>query len=198
MNTTASTPQSRALRCAPRHLATRGLTLVELLAVLAIAAVLAGVGVPSMARILQSVQLSTASNAFMSSLRLARSEARKRGSRVAMCKSPDGLACVEAGGWEQGWLVFHDPNGNGVLEPGETLIQRTDALGGDLVFRGNRLVAGTITYVALGGTRGVAGGLQAGTLTLCRRSGEPAPGRQIIISTGGRPRLQPVNMESCE
>ncbi len=164
---------------------------------LAIAAILAGIAVPSMASLLQSVQLSSASNAFLSSLRLARSEARKRGSRVALCKSPDGVVCVSGGGWEQGWLVFHDVNGNGLLDAGEATIQRTEPLGGELVFRGNRMVASTITYVALGGTRQVTGGLQAGTLTVCRRSADPGPARQIVISTGGRPRVQSAT-QTCE
>ena len=166
--------------------------------VLAVAAILAGVAVPSMAKILQSVQLSSASNSFLSSLRLARSEARKRGSRVVICKSPDGLSCVADGGWEQGWLVFQDVNGNGHLDVGEAVIQRTDPIGGGLVFRGNRLVANSITYVALGGTRGVAGGMQAGTLTVCRQGDTPGPARQIVISSGGRPRVQQVSQQSCD
>ena len=66
MNTTSSTSPSRALRRVPCHPAARGLTLVELMVVLAVAAILAGVAVPSMAKILQSVQLSSASNSFLS------------------------------------------------------------------------------------------------------------------------------------
>ena len=85
-----------------------GLTLVELLVVLAIAAILLSSGVPSFVRLVHSVQLSMASNAFLSSLRLARSEAQRRGGRVAVCKSANGESCTSSGGWEQGWIVFHE------------------------------------------------------------------------------------------
>src|SRR3569832_1420828 len=80
--------------------ASRGFTLVELLIVLAIASVVLGAGIPSFANFIRSVKLTSATNDFFASIIMARSEAAKRRSRVAMCKSSDGNTCAVAGGWE--------------------------------------------------------------------------------------------------
>lgn len=176
----------------------RGLTLVELMATLAIAAVLLGVAVPSLAKLVHSVHLSTASNALMASLRLARSEALKRGARVAVCKSADGVTCAAVGGWEQGWILFQDRNGNGALDEDDTLIQREEAVGGKLRVTGNLPVARAIAFGANGGARSPGGGLQAGTVTLCRLSAAPGPARRVVITTGGRVRVVSATVDSCE
>jgi type IV fimbrial biogenesis protein FimT len=177
--------------------AEQGLTLIELLVTLAIAAVLLASAAPPMSRLLHSVNLSTTSNALLSSLRLARSEALRRGARVAMCRSSDGASCATAGGWEQGWIVFHDLNANGLLDPGENLIQRVDALGGGLVLRGNAQLGAAVTFTGMAGMRTVAGGLQAGTFTICRPLDVPAVARQIVIGSGGRARVVQVTLDTC-
>jgi Tfp pilus assembly protein FimT len=59
-------------------------------------------------------------------------------------------------------------------------------------------VARTITFAATGGPRTVSGGLQAGTLTVCRRSDGPGPARRIVIGTGGRVRVVQDSVESCD
>ncbi|MFL6694189.1 MAG: GspH/FimT family pseudopilin [Ramlibacter sp.] len=174
-----------------------GLTLVELLTVLSIAAVLLASAAPPMFRLLHSVNLSTASNAFLSSLRLARSEALRRGGRVAMCRSSNGLSCATAGSWEQGWIVFHDLNANGLADPGETLIQRADAVGGGLVLHGTAQVAAALTFTGMGSMRTAAGGLQAGTFTVCRPLDVPAVARQIVLASGGRARVVQVTLDTC-
>lgn len=180
-----------------RAAAGAGFTLVECLVTLSIAAVLVALAAPALGRLLHSVHLSTASNALMSSLRLARSEALRRGGRVALCRSADGLSCATDGGWEQGWIVFHDLNANGVLDPGETLIERAEALGGGLVLHGNAPLASALTFTGMAGMRTVAGGLQAGTFTLCRPLDVPAVARQIVIGSSGRARVVQVTLDTC-
>jgi type IV fimbrial biogenesis protein FimT len=145
----------------------------------------------------RSVQLSTACNAFLASLRLARSEAARRGSRVALCKSADGVACAATGGWDQGWLMFHDADGDGRPDAGEQVIQRTDALASGLVVTGNQPVARVIAFSPQGGPRGAAGGILAGTVTLCHRSADAGPARRIVIASGGRSRVQQATVASC-
>src|SRR5688572_23647254 len=110
------------LHHAPRR--SRGFTLVELLVVLSILAVLVTAAVPLTSSIGRSMKLTALSNALLSQLHLARSEAIKRNGRVAVCKSGDGRSCLAAGGWEQGWIVYHDANNNGLHDEAEDVVHR--------------------------------------------------------------------------
>jgi type IV fimbrial biogenesis protein FimT len=183
MNTPPATP-----RRARRFL--RGLTLVELLFTVALAALLLGLAAPSMAAIVNQTRLTGAANTFMASLRLARSEAIRRGGRVTLCKSSEGARCASAGGWEQGWIVFHDTDGDGVVDPGEHLVQHTEAQDPGIMLTGTPSVARAIVFAANGRNRTAGGGMQAGTLTLCNKADAGGPGRQIVIASGGRTRLK--------
>lgn len=176
----------------------RGATLIELLVALAIVALLAMVGAPSMAAIMDSVKLSSASNAFLSYLHLARSEAIKRNSRVVLCKSADAVSCVTSGGWEQGWLVFHDANKNAVLDSGEEVIERAQPLPASLRMTGNQHVDSYVSFVPTGATQLVGGAFQAGTLTLCWQSAlGGGEARKIFLNAVGRPRVQKVTVSAC-
>lgn len=179
------------------HRAPCGFTLTELLVVLSIVAVFATVGIPFMAAIMDSIKLSSASNVFLSNLHLARSEAIKRNGRVVLCKSADGASCAGSGGWEQGWLVFHDANNNGALDSGEAVIERAQPLPGNLRLTGNSSVANYVSFVSTGATKLVGGGFQAGSLTLCRQSASGGEARQIILNAAGRPRIQKVAVDTC-
>jgi type IV fimbrial biogenesis protein FimT len=171
--------------------------LIELLVVMAVSAVLLVVGVPSMAAVIKSVKLSSASNGFLSHLHLARSEAIKRNGRVVLCKSGDGLSCAASGGWEQGLIVFHDSNNNGSLDAGEAVIERVEALPSDLRLTGNLTVARYLSFAPNGASKLVSGAFQAGTLTLCHQSAPAGEGRQIILNAVGRPRIQKVAVNAC-
>ena len=175
-----------------------GFTLVELLAVLAIAAILAGTAVPSMRSFIRSVQLTSATNELFAGLTMARSEALKRSGRVALCKSSDGFRCDLTGGWEQGWIVFHDADGDGWRDEAETVLMRTQALPADLRITGNLNVAKYVSYSRDGLTHLASGAFQAGTITLCNSSAAPTPARQIVVSSAGRPRVQKVTAASCQ
>ena len=92
-----------------------GFTLIELLVVVALVAILQLLAVPALVSMATSMNLTTAVNSLFSSLILARSEAIKRNSRAVVCKSGNGNTCITTGGWEQGWIVFHDVNNNASL-----------------------------------------------------------------------------------
>lgn len=178
------------------HAASRGFTLVELLMVLCVAAVLLMFAVPSFSRIMSSSKLTAASNALLSSMYLARSEAIKRNGRVSLCKTVDGSTCAASGGWEQGWIVFRDTNNNGDRDSDEPIIERIQPLP-TMRVTGNSPVAKYVSYAASGGTKLVGGGFQAGTVTVCAEPGASDEARQIIVSAVGRPRIRKVSASEC-
>lgn len=175
----------------------RGFTLLELIVVVAIAAILAGTGVPSMTSLVRSAKLTSATNDLFGSFMMARSEAVKRQSRVVVCKSSNGVTCASAGGWEQGWIVFHDPNNNGARESSEHVVQYAQALSSDLHLSGNLNVSRYVSYSASGTAKLSSGAFQAGTITLCNVSRSASEARQIILNSSGRPRVQKTKVPSC-
>lgn len=174
-----------------------GLTLLELIVVLVVAGLLVSQAVPAMHGLLETMELRTASQSFHAHLHWARSEAIKRKARVVLCKSADGLNCTRSGGWEQGWIMFHDANNNATVDAGERILQREPVRGGRLRMRGNNLVDDYISYTPLGHTSLTSGAFQAGTLTVCHASASKAKARQIVIASGGRPRVQQATLTQC-
>ena len=105
-----------------------GFTLIELLVVVALVVILQSLAAPAFSAMVNSMRMTSAVNSLFSSLMLARSEAIKRNSRAVVCKSATGDACITTGGWEQGWIVFHDANNNAALDAGEAILSRQQAV----------------------------------------------------------------------
>jgi type IV fimbrial biogenesis protein FimT len=99
---------------------TRGFTLVELLVTLAVAAILLTVGVPSFRDLIYNNRLTAATNIFVSSINIARSEAIKQGRNATVCVSTD-LATCTGGNWNQGWVVWVDVDQNGAPSAAEII-----------------------------------------------------------------------------
>lgn len=175
----------------------QGMTLIESLTSLALAAVLLSIAVPAFDALLTNSRLSSVSNDFFTSLYLARSEAIKRNARVVMCKSDDGETCQATGYWDQGWIVFHDADNDAQLDAGEDIIQYVNTLPTNISIRGNTPVAKYVSYAPNGSARLIGGGFQAGTITICQVSQSAGESRNIVISSTGRPRVQKSNVASC-
>lgn len=93
-----------------------GLTVVELLIILAAVAVVVVISVPSSTVVLEHFRLKAASSNLASSLNLAKEEAVMRNSTVKVCPSSNGRFCRNDGNWNHGWLVFSDGNGDGTVQ----------------------------------------------------------------------------------
>lgn len=174
-----------------------GMSLVEVLATLAILSILLTVAVPSFDAMIASSRFAASANLYLTSLHLARSEAIKRNGRVALCKSADGATCTANGRWDQGWIVFHDVNNNAQADGGEEILRVYEALPADRALSGNLPVANYVSYGAFGRTQLISGAFQAGTLTLCRLSAGAGEARRIVISSTGRPRVEQINVAAC-
>ena len=162
-----------------------GFSLIEVMVTLAIAAIVLSIAVPSYQTAVQNNRRTTATNELATAFQLARSTAISQRVFTVVCKSPDGATCptgAGSGDWTQGWMVFTDPNDNGSLDAGETLIRVHGALPGDATFVGDRVtVADFVSFSPQGLTR------NNGTITHCDARGA-TDASALDISVGGQVR----------
>lgn len=127
----------------------RGVTLIELIVTLTIAVILLSVAVPSMTSFLNLNRLVTANNNLVADLNLARNEAIKQASQVAICKSGGGATCVPTGGWQSGWIVFADMDTSGTWTASDVLLRRYEGFGAGITVTAS---SDTIVYDRQGAT----------------------------------------------
>lgn len=82
-----------------------GVTMIELLAALGIAATLMALAIPSYRAFTLNNRMVAEFNTFTSALQLARSEAIRRNTNVRVCTSADGISCSASVSFEDGWIV---------------------------------------------------------------------------------------------
>ncbi|MBU6438541.1 MAG: GspH/FimT family pseudopilin, partial [Betaproteobacteria bacterium] len=100
---------------------TRGVTLIELMVVLALIAILLTIGVPSYQSFTTSNRMSGELNNLLGDLQYARAEAIKLGRPVVVCTSSDGATCTGASNWMVGRIVYADVNNDGTVQASEIL-----------------------------------------------------------------------------
>lgn len=163
--------------------ALRGFSLIELLAVVAIVAILLGVGVPNMQDYIVSTRLATSSNDFFTALNVARSEAARRGIQVTLAHN----GALNSRDWTSGWSMFVDINGDGALSAGETVISTGAALDAPLTMFGSANFANFIAFDATG--RLTSGG---GSFVICHGAalvaGNQVRSRVVLVNSAGRVR----------
>lgn len=178
-----------------RRMALRGLTLIELVVVVAIAAILVSTGVPSFVHALASYRVSTQLNGWIGDLQFARAEAIKRGQTVTLCVSADGLTCAAGStAWHAGWIVFADANGNATVNAGERVLRVQTALAGGDTFNADNGVD-AVTF----NRDGFAIGLPAAAVTLALHDPTNDAGRTrcVALSTVGRTTVEHAGTGNC-
>ncbi|MGQ9860680.1 MAG: GspH/FimT family pseudopilin, partial [Thiobacillaceae bacterium] len=98
-----------------------GVTLIELLVTISIAAILMAIAVPGFQDFFRRNRLDGATSDLMATLNYARSEAIRRGVPVSVCRSSNGTSC--SGGWQQGWIVFTNPDNDDTVDAGEEILR---------------------------------------------------------------------------
>lgn len=172
-------------------------TLPELLLVLAIVAVLLALAGQGVAPWLYRSHLNASKNALLASLHMARREAIRRNGRVVMCKSVNGVGCTKASHWNQGWIVFHDRNGNLQLDDAERVLHQEAGLTPRVQILTNSPVRHYVSFGAHGRALLKSGRFQAGTFTLCAVSATDARAYQIPLPPSGRTRVVERKLTAC-
>jgi type IV fimbrial biogenesis protein FimT len=98
-----------------------GVSLMELMVVIAILAILLTVGLPTYRDITNSYRLSAEANGLLGDLMYAREEALKEGQFVTVCVSSNGTTCSGAATWQNGWIIYSNPANNNAPVVGSVL-----------------------------------------------------------------------------
>ena len=171
-----------------------GHTLLELLAVLSIAALLMAAALPSLQQVLARQQVRAAATDLFSAIELTRAQAMARGQRVLLMPAgPGGMD------WRTGWLVFIDRNVNLAFDGDDELLFRQGPLAADITVQFAFSSATPPLYIAYNG----AGRSCSATNSLAARWGTLSlilgkQRRHIKINMLGRvrvcdPQQQPAN-----
>ncbi|MCE2460259.1 MAG: GspH/FimT family protein [Pseudomonadales bacterium] len=165
-----------------RHAQT-GLTLSELLAALAVAAVLAGAAVPGMSALITRAHADAAIEQMSRAIQFTRYQAITRRTTTTFCPARE-TVCGRRNSWHEGAMIFLDANADGVRDSGEEILQRLPPMAGYRVrwrsFRNRKSLSmrpdGTTDW-------------QPGNMVVCPTDGDAKHARQLIVNAQGRVRL---------
>lgn len=186
-----------------------GYTLIELMSMLAVVSILVSVGLPMLNVFFDSNRMVSNTNDLVAGLNIARSEAIKQQIRVTLCQSADSASCTGSGQWEDGWIVFQDPNGNATVDGGERILRLNAAVDGQVTIRSNdvgNLIANSVSFTSRGLPKALNGGSQSGTFRICDKrglkvnaDGVSTVARGVVLSPSGKVRStnQLANIASC-
>ncbi|MEM6640261.1 MAG: GspH/FimT family protein [Pseudomonadota bacterium] len=158
-----------------------GTTLIELIAALAVAALLFGLAAPSLTRTIALNHRIAETNRLLGLVQYARREAIHRHADVVICPSADGLVCSEGvDAWQQGILVFEDQPVGPPYALDDPRYRLRAARGSTVM----HLEANRPLFVF----RPLARRSTNGTWRLCHPHGHTSP-RALIVAPNGRPRV---------
>jgi len=137
----------------------RGLTMLEVVAVMGIVAILVAIGVPSYQYVTSHNRIAAEINGLLGDLQYAREEAIKEGQTVSVCTSNNGTSCLGSTAWQSGWMVFSDLNGTGSFAAGDTVLRIQATFAGTDTFNASNNVS-SITFNREGFANLTANGTQ--------------------------------------
>jgi len=169
-----------------------GLSVLELMIVLAAIGIVVLVAVPGSPVLLDKYRLKVTSESFMTALETARSEANSRGIAVVLCPSSNGHTCRRDGDWSMGWLVFADGNGNGSVQDIE-LIQAFEASSPKILIMANGAVKDRASFTATGLIPD--NGADSGQFKICLQ--DSYKGTLVQVDADGWVQKAEVAQEAC-
>ena len=169
-------PRRRAARARPD-----GVTLIEMLVTLAVAALVVGLGVPSFLRVLTRHAIANQAQELQDAVRIGRAEAMRRSGPVLLCRTEAadaGHCAVGAGSW-QTWLLFADVDRSGNFSAGDSLLRDHAEASRRLTLTSD---AASIRFESTGIAHSDAGNT---TIVLSPADGDRAQQRQVCVNTRG-------------
>lgn len=163
----------------------RGFTLIEMMIGIGLTALLLSMAVPALDMFTNNARQTGAVNDFVASMHAARSTAVTTNSRVTVCPSINGLGCA-AVSWDQGWIVFTDPNSNQIFDVDETIVSTSDGIAGLTI--ASTEFASFITYRPNGRVMNASINGSSGQFTVCDNRGA-GYAKVMIVDLSGRPRF---------
>jgi type IV fimbrial biogenesis protein FimT len=174
-----------------------GYTMIELMAILVVISIMVTVGVPLMNIFFDNNRMISNTNELVGGLHIARSEAIKQQMRVTLCQSSNQTSCTATGQWEDGWIVFQDPNGNVTVDGGERILRVNAGADGQLITirsnDANNQITNSVTFTSRGLPKALNGGAQSGTFRICdsrgrkvNADGATTVARAVVLSLSGK------------
>ena len=161
----------------------RGVTLLELLTVIAIAAILMSVAIPSYRYVTTANRIASEVNSLLGDMQFARFEAVKEGQTVTVCPSTDGATCLVSTAWNSGWIVCPDPTASGTCAGGQPILRRQKTF-----FSTDSFISNNAGQAVIFNREGFVTGLAAaGALTIALHDATNKPNytRCLAVGVGG-------------
>lgn len=168
-----------------------GLTLIEVLVVVAIIAILSAIAAPSFLPATQKFRVLGEASSLLNTITFTRSEAIKRGIPITMCASANGASCLSSNEWHKGWIVFTDEDGDQTV--GTILKVQPSIKGSDTITPDSAISSVSFNR------DGFAMNLPVSVLTFAIHT-SPANSNAtqcVVIKKTGRLQLQPPGSENC-
>ena len=160
----------------------QGITALELVVTMAVAAILLATGVPAFKNYSWNLRMRTAMDTLQTDLNLARSRAISHNTQTIICPATGAGDCSGDSNWQAGWIVFTDLNGDRRRQESEPLLKQ----------------AGKVEFLAINSSRarnqlrffpnGTAPGSNISIVFCDARGSEKAA--VITVSNSGRVRQQ--------
>ena len=165
------------------------MTLTELMMALAVLGILVGVSAPYLRDTLLNWRITAQTNDLLSDFGAARGQAAGLAVTVTMCASSNGTTCV--GSWDQGRLIFTDPDADATVDAGDTIVRKIAAINSTTTLAvANLATAGRVQFRSTGLASGVIG--SGATFKFCDSRTGPH-GRTVTLSPTGRASTSTVN-----